>query len=152
MVVEKGRMEQRQHNRVAATATVTYRILDSGEKDIALDFPRYSETSIVQLPHLAKKFHSYHAVMKDISAGGLSIAGEQKFIIGDWVEISIQPPKYVAPVTMLAEIRWVRPLSQGGKDLHSAGVQILALDSESMDRFSRFLLSEKIRKDNEKSK
>ncbi|HXL73234.1 MAG TPA: PilZ domain-containing protein [bacterium] len=152
MAAEKGRMEQRQHHRVAATAIVTYRIMGSDEKENALDFPRYSETSIVQLPHLAKKFHSYHAVMKDISAGGLSVTGEQKFTEGDWVEVSMQPPKYASPVTMLAEVKWVKPISQMGKELYFAGIQILALDSDSMDRFSRFLLSEKIRMDNEKPK
>ncbi len=143
-------MEQRQRERISATANVTYRILEPDEKINALNFPRYSETSIVQLPHLAEKFHSYHAVMKDISEGGLSITGEKKLSVGEWVEISVLPPKYVAPVTMLAEVKWTRSFSQLGKELSTAGVMILALDSVSMDNFSRFLLSEKIRRDNEK--
>jgi hypothetical protein len=147
--MEKGWMEQRQHNRIPATANVTYRILEPSEKENILHFPRYSQTSIVQLPHLAEKFHSYHAVMKDISEGGLSISGERKFIVGEWVEISILPPKYITPVTMLAEVKWVRAFSRLGKELHTAGVLTLALDSESMDRLSRFLLEEKVRKENE---
>jgi hypothetical protein len=148
--MDKGWMEQRQRDRIAATANVTYRILDPEEKANALNFPRYSETSIVQLPHLAQKFHSYHAVMKDISEGGLSITGEKKLNVGEWVEISILPPKYITPVTMLAEVRWAKSFSQLGKELNTSGVMILALDSVSMDRLSRFLLSEKVRRDNEK--
>ncbi len=69
MVVEKGWMEQRRHGRTAATVNVTYRLLEPFEKENALDSPCYSETSMVQLPDLAKKFHSYHVVAKDISEG-----------------------------------------------------------------------------------
>jgi hypothetical protein len=151
MVVEKGWMEQRQHGRTAATVNVTYRLLEPFEKENALNSPVYSETSMAQLPDLAKKFHSYHAVTKDIAGGTLSVTGEQKFISDGWVELSILPPKYVAPVTLLAEIKWVRSFSRLGKSLHTAGVSVLALNSESMDRFSRFLLAEKVRRDNESS-
>ena len=142
-------MEQRQHDRVSATATVTYRILEPWEKEETLNFPRYSKTTIVQLPQLAQKIHAYHAVMKDISEGGLCITGEQNFTVGEWIEISILPPKYDTPVAMLAEVKWTRLSSQQGKALNTAGVSILALDSVSMDHLSRFLLTERIRKQNE---
>ena len=147
MVSEKGWMEQRRHDRIAATVNVTYRILDADEKEEALSFPRYSETSVIHLPQLAQKFHSYHAVTKDISEGGLSITGEQKFSIGEWVEISILPPKYITPVTRLAEVKWIRSYNQVGKAYFTAGVITLALDSESMDRLSKFLLAEKVKQD-----
>ena len=149
LVMEKGWIEQRRHDRISATANITYRVLEAEEKQAALQIPRYSETTIVHLPHLAKKFHSYHAVLKDISEGGLSITGDQKFNVGEWIEVSILPPKYASPVTMLAEIRWTRSFTQMGKEQNSAGVIILALDSVSMNQLSRFLLSEKIRRDNE---
>jgi hypothetical protein len=89
--------------------------------------------------------------MKDISEGGLSITGEQKFAVGDWLEISILPPKYDTPVTMLAEVKWVRSLSQSSKELNVAGVSTLALDRMSMDHLSRFLLMERKRLQEEKS-
>jgi PilZ domain len=149
MAVEKGWMEQRRQDRISATVNVTYRILEADEKLNILQMPRYSETSVNHLPRLAQKFHSYHAVTKDISEGGLSITGEQQFIAGEWVEVSILPPKYITPVTMLAEMKWARSFTQVGKPYYTAGVKILALDSESMDQLSKFLLTEKIKRDNE---
>jgi Tfp pilus assembly protein PilZ len=151
MNMDQGWMEKRQQDRISATANVTYRILDLREKEDILNYPCYSATTIIQLPQLAKKFHSYHAVMKDISEGGLSITGEQKFAVGDWLEISILPPKYDTPVTMLAEVKWVRSLSQSSKELNVAGVSTLALDRVSMDHLSRFLLMERKRLQEEKS-
>jgi hypothetical protein len=148
--MESGRMEQRQHERVSAIANVTYRILEPGEKEGILDFPRYSKTTIIQLPQLAKKFHAYHAVMKDISEGGLCITGVLKCVVGEWLEISILPPKYDTPVTMLAEVKWTKTVSQSGKELNAAGVSTLALDSVSMDHLSRFLLAERKRLQEEK--
>ena len=136
-------MEKRQQDWISTTANVTYRILDHWEKEDVLNFPRYSATTIVQLPQLAKKFHTYHAVMKDISEGGVSITGDQKFTVGDWIEISILPPTYDTPVTMLAEVKWVTSLSQSSKEFNAAGVSTLALDRESMDHLSRFLLMER---------
>jgi hypothetical protein len=150
--MDQGWMEKRQQDRISATANVTYRILDPGEKEQVLSFPRYSATTIIQLPQLAKKIHSYNAVMKDISEGGLCITGEQKFTVGDWLEISILPPKYDTPVMMLAEVKWVRSLSQSNKELNTAGVSTLALDKESMDHLNQFLLMERKRLQEEKSK
>jgi hypothetical protein len=98
---------------------------------------------------LAKKFHSYHAVTKDISEGGLSITGMMPFKVGEWVEVSILPPKYKIPVVMLSEVKWIKSYTQMGKAYYNAGVVVLALDSESMDQLSKYLLSEKIRQDNE---
>jgi hypothetical protein len=149
--MDQGWMEQRKNDRISATANVTYRVLDHWEKEGVLNFPRYSATTIVQLPQLAKKFHTYHAVLKDISEGGVSIMGAHKFTVGDWIEISILPPKYDTPVTMLDEVKWVRPLSQLGKEINAAGVSILALDSVSMNHLGRFLLTERIRLQAEKS-
>ncbi len=149
MVVEKGWMEQRRHERVAATVNVTYRVLGDEERTKVLHYPRYKDTGIIHLPQLAQKFHSYHAVTKDISEGGLSITGEYAFKVGEWVEVSILPPKYITPVTMLAEVKWIRSFNQVGKSYYSAGVLVLALDSDSMDQLSKYLLSEKIRQDNE---
>ena len=149
MVVEKGWMEQRRHERVSATVNITYRVLNVEEKVYVLNYPRYKDTSVIHLPKLAKKFHSYHAVTKDISEGGLSITGPIPFRVGEWVEVSILPPKYITPVVMLAEVKWIKSYNQLGKAYHNAGVVVLALDSDSMDSLSRYLLSEKIRQDNE---
>jgi hypothetical protein len=145
-----GWIEQRSKERVSATLKVTYRVLSVDEKKDALSNPRYRETTAQQLPDLSKKFHVYHAVTKDISESGLAVTGRQPFTLGEWVEISLQPPHYNAPVIILAEVKWCKAFNQSGENFYTAGVAILALDRESMDRLSLILLEEKIRKENEK--
>jgi hypothetical protein len=145
MDIQKGWMEQRRHERVAATLKVSYRVLGDGEKKDVLQQPRYNQTTADQLPQLAQKFHAYHAVTRDISEGGLSILGEHPFAQGDKVEIAIQLPQYKVPITFLAEVARSTSFFDLGKTMHSAGVKILALNREDMDRFMKYLLSEKLR-------
>lgn len=147
---QKGWMEQRRHERVSATLHITYRVLGAEEKDQALSQSKYSETTAEHLPHLSKKFHAYHAVTKDISEGGLSITGEHPFNEGDKVELSIQLPQYNVPITILAEVKRCVSYVQLGKTIYSAGVSILALDKDDMNRLGRYLLAEKVRQRNEK--
>jgi len=145
MTMQKGWMEQRRHERVAATLKISYRVLDSQEKDGILQQPRYNQTTADHLPHLAQKFHAYHAVTRDISEGGLSISGEHPFNQGDHVEISLQLPQFNVAVTILAEVARSSSFFELGKTMHNAGVKILALNREDMDRLMKFLLSEKLR-------
>lgn len=145
MDVQKGWMEQRRHERVAATLKVSYRVLGDGEKKDVLQQPRYSQTTADQLPQLSQKFHAYHAVTRDISEGGLSIAGEHPFTPGDHVEVAVQLPQYNVPITFLTEVARTTSYFELGKTMYNAGVKILALNREDMDRFMKFLLSEKLR-------
>lgn len=145
MAMQKGWMEQRRHERVAATLKISYRVLDSQEKDGILQQPRYNQTTAEQLPQLAQKFHAYHAVTKDISEGGLSVSGEHPFTQGEHVEISLQLPQYNVAVTILAEVMRATSFFELGKTMYSAGVKILALNREDMDRLMKYLLSEKLR-------
>jgi Tfp pilus assembly protein PilZ len=147
---QKGWMGQRNQERVSATLKVTYRILSADEKDDVLNQPRYTETTAEQLPDLSKKFHAYHAVTKDISEGGLAITGDYAFSVGEKLEISLHIPQFKVPVIALAEVRWSKPFTQLGVTYYTAGISILALDKDSMDRLSLFLLSEKVRLQNEK--
>lgn len=145
MVMQKGWMEQRRYERIAATLKVSYRVLDAEEKNGILQQPRYSQTTADQLPYLSQKFHAYHAVTRDISEGGLSISGEHPFSEGDHVEISLQLPQYNVAVTLLAEVARSSSFFDLGKTMYNAGVKILALNREDMDRLMMYLLSEKLR-------
>lgn len=145
MNVQKGWMEQRRHERVAATLKVSYRVLDEVEKKDILQHPRYSQTKAEHLPHLAKKFNAYHAVTRDISEGGLCITGEHPFAPGEHLEISVLLPQYNMPVTILAEVARSTSFFELGKNMFNAGVKILALNREDMDRFMKYILSEKLR-------
>ncbi len=145
MTIQKGWMEQRRFERVAATLKISYRILDDSEKDGAINLPRYSQTKAEHLPHLSQKFQVYHAVTRDISEGGLSINGEKPFTVGQHVEISIVLPQYNVPVTFLTEVMRAGSFFELGKTMYNAGVKILALNREDMDRLMKYVLSEKLR-------
>lgn len=143
--VQKGWMEQRNFERVAATLKVSYRILEETEKKEALEHSRYNQTMADQLPNLAERFHVYHAVTQDISQGGLSIMGERPFNIGNHVEIYLQLPQYKVQITLLAEVSRANSFFQLGKTMYSAGVKLIALNREDMVRLEKFLLGEKLR-------
>jgi hypothetical protein len=151
MTIQKGWMEQRRHERVAATLKISYRILEESEKEGTINQPRYNQTLAEHLPHLSQKFHVYHAVTRDISEGGLSINGEKPFTQGQHVEISITLPQYNVPVTFLTEVMRAGSFFEMGKTMYSAGVKILALNREDMDRLMKYVLSEKLRQQAGKS-
>lgn len=150
MAGQTGWMEQRKQERVSTALKVSYRALDSEEKNNLLGQPRYRQTTADQLPHLSQKFRMYHAVTKDISEGGLAILGDHSFAQGDHVEVSIQLPQYNVAVTFLAEVVRCSPYFELGKTLYSAGIRILALNREDMDRLAKYLLTEKLREKPEK--
>jgi hypothetical protein len=145
MTIQKGWMEQRHHERVAATLKISYRVLDDKEKSGALNQPRYSQTKAEHLPHLSQKFQVYHAVTRDISEGGLSVTGELPFSEGQHVEVSIVLPQYNVPITFLTEVMRAGSFFELGKTMYNAGVKILALNREDMDRLMKYVLSEKLR-------
>jgi hypothetical protein len=145
MAIQQGWMEQRRHERVAASLKISYRILDDTEKSGTINEPRYNQTKAEHLPHLSQKFHVYHAVTRDISEGGLSISGELPFAQGQHVELSIMLPQYKVPVTFLTEVMRCGSFFELGKTMYSAGVKILALNREDMDRLMKYVLSEKLR-------
>jgi hypothetical protein len=147
MVTKKGWLEQRSRERSSATVNVLFRVLDGPEKHGLLDHSKYKTTTLNHLPKLAQKFHVYQAVTKDLAEGNLSVTGEHSFAVEELVEISILPPKYVVPVTLLANVKWTRSFSQLGKTLSTAGITVVALDSESMDRLSRHFLADKLRRE-----
>ena len=149
MTIQKGWVEQRKHERVSTSLKVTFRVLGHEEKDV-IQHPRYSQTTAEHLPGLSQKFHAYHAVTKDISEEGLCLAGEHPFTAGDKVEISLQLPNVQVPVTLLAEVCRSSSFFNLGKTMYNAGVKILALNREDMDRFMRYLLSEKLKQQTRK--
>jgi PilZ domain len=145
MALQNGWMEQRRHERISSSLKVSYRVLGDEENKDVLAHPRYRHTTADHLPGLSQKFHVYHAVTRDISEGGLSIMGEHPFSEGEKVEVSLQLPQYKVPVTLLAEVARSSSIFNLGKTMYNAGVRILALNREDMERLGRYLLSEKLR-------
>ncbi len=148
MGTERGWIEQKQGHSVAGTANVTFRVLNPDEIGAVLSEPRYEQTVRENLKGLADKFHSYHLVHKDLTVGSFTLTGEQEMRHEDMVEFTVLPPKYISPVTMLGEVKWIKSYNQQGKAYHTAHLEIVALDSESMDRLNRYLFAEKVKRDN----
>jgi hypothetical protein len=148
--VQKGWMEQRKFERVATTLTISFRILEGNEGKESLEHSKYSQTTAAHLPQLAQKFHVYHAVTRDISAGGLSITGEQAFTMGQHVEIFLELPPNRSRLTLLAEVCRAGSFFEMGKTMYSAGVKLLALNREDMTKLGNFMLAEKLRQESTK--
>jgi hypothetical protein len=147
MGMQAGWMEQRKHERVAASLKVSYRVLDEIEKRSALRHPFYSQTTADQLPYLAKTFNAYRAVTKNISEGGIAVSGDYPFSKGEHVEISLQLPECNIPVKFLAVVARSTSFLDDGKTKYTAGVQILAVNRDDMKKLNCFLLEQKLRQD-----
>jgi c-di-GMP-binding flagellar brake protein YcgR len=145
MTLQQGWMEQRKHERVSTSLKVAYRVLSDKEGQEALSHQHYSETKTEHLPHLASKFHVYHAVTRDISEGGLSLTGERPFVIGAHVEIILTLPQYKKPITLLSVVVRAGEQFQSGKTIYNAGMKLLALNKEDMKQLANFILAEKLR-------
>lgn len=143
--IERGWMEQRRHERIATTLKVSYRVLDDVEKTASLDHPHYQQTTAEKLPQLAQKSHAYHAVTRDISEGGLSIMGERPFVDGAHVEVHLELPQYKGPLKILAVVARASSFFELGKTVYSAGLKLVALNSDDMKRLGNYLLAEKLR-------
>jgi hypothetical protein len=144
MVMQPGWMEQRKHERVAASLKVSYRVLDEDEKRTAIHHPFYSQTTAEQLPYLAKAFNAYRAVTKNISEGGIAVSGEYPFSKGEHVEIELQLPECSIPVKFLTTVVRTTSFMDDGKTKYTAGVKILAVNRDDMKKLNCFLLEQKL--------
>jgi hypothetical protein len=145
MTIQKGRMEQRKHERVASTLQVSYRVLEADDAGQVLDHPHYNQTKTEHLPELSRKFHVYHAVTKDISEGGLSLMEDQPFAPGTHVEIFLKLPQFNRPITLLAEVVRAGSFLETGVTMYNAGVKLLAINREDMTHLNNYLLEQKLR-------
>jgi hypothetical protein len=143
--IQQGWMEQRKHERVSTTLKVAYRLLDEVEKGQKLVHPHYSNTTADKLPQLSQKFHAYHAVTRDISESGLSLVGEHPFTNGAHVEVNMQLPQFKGSLNVLTVVMRTSSFFELGKTMYSAGVKMVAINSDDMKKLSNYLLAEKLK-------
>ena len=146
MSMNMGWMEKRQFERVDAAIKVSYRVIPKSELVRHLTDSAYRESTTDRLPELSKKSPTMHAVTKDISMGGLSLFGETEFPPDSALEIFLYLPTYPSPITMIAEILRTQASSSSTGELFRAGLKILAINKQDINRLDRFLLAEKLRK------
>jgi hypothetical protein len=143
--MENGLIGHLNKESLSLNLKASFRVLTADEKESVLNQPQYKETTADKLLPLSKKFHAYHIVLRDFSADGLSLSGDHPFVVGDRVEVSVQPQQYGIPVTMLVEAKATSSHTQLGNLVYTAGISILALDKDSLYRLNKYLLAEKIR-------
>ena len=148
--VKSGWMEKRQSERIDATVKVTYAVISKAELVSSLANPAYFESTADHLPELSKKSAIVHAVTQDISMGGMSLVGEDSFPPDSALEIHLYLPSYPTPITMIAEV--IRAQTESGSasmgSTFRAGIKILAINRKDVVRLDKYLLAEKIRKQN----
>jgi hypothetical protein len=146
MAMNMGWMEKRQYERVDAAIKVSYRVLSKEELVQNLVNPAYRESTVDRLPEISKKSPTMSAVTKDISMGGLSLFGENEFPPDSALEILLYLPAYPSPISMIAEVVRTQETSSATGELFRAGLKILAINKQDINRLDRFLLAEKLRK------
>jgi len=144
--MHQGWMEKRQFERVDAAIKVAYRVIPKSELVKYLTDSAYRESTTDRLPELSKKSPTMSAVTKDISMGGLSVMGETEFPPDSALEVFLYLPAYPSPITMIAEIVRTQTTGSSLGDMFRAGLKILAINKQDINRLDRFLLAEKIRK------
>ena len=149
MSIHSGWMEKRQFERIDATVKVTYSIVPQSELASTLAHSSYSESKVDHLPELSKKSAVVNAVTKDISVGGMALVGQEPFPADSALEIHLYLPAYPAPITLLAQVIRAQVESSGSSgSTYRAGIKILAINRKDVSRLDKYLLAEKLRRQN----
>jgi hypothetical protein len=146
-------MEKRQFERIDATIKVTYCLVPKAELVKILSDSAYRESSADHLPELSKKSAILHAVTKDISMAGMSLVGQETLPEDSALEIHLYLPGYPVPIKMIAEVvRMQTESTSNSGNTFRAGIKILALNRQDVNRLDKYLLAEKIRMRNAEPK
>jgi hypothetical protein len=146
MSFHSGWMEKRQFERIDASVKVTYSLIPKTDLVTSLSNPNYRESTTDHLPELSKKSAIVHAVTRDISIGGMSLVGQDPFPPDTALEIHLYLPTYPVPLTLLAEVIRIQAESSGSTgSTYRAGIKILAINRQDVNRLDKYLLAEKIR-------
>jgi c-di-GMP-binding flagellar brake protein YcgR len=144
--IHAGWMEKRQSERVDATVKVSYILIPKADLVATLANPAYRDSTTDRLPDLSKRSPTLHAVTRDMSLSGMSLVGQTDFPDDHALEINIYLPTYPAPLTVIAEVVRSHEEGSGERAVHRAGIKILAINRQDLSRLDRFLLAEKMKK------
>lgn len=145
-MLQTGWVEKRRFERIEAAVKVTYRVVERGELVQLMTQESYRESTTDVLPDLAQKSSVFRAITRDLSLGGLSLVGEEKFPLGVAVAIHLYLPGYPAPVTLIAEVVRSEEIAGPGGPSYRAGLKILAVNRDDVVRLEKYLLAEKLKK------
>ena len=78
--------------------------------------------------------HKYSGLCKNVSVEGLCFVSNKELSNGDLLLLEVYEPIVKGPVIMEAKVRWCKklPLDKKGKQMFSAGVQIISVNGKSV--------------------
>jgi hypothetical protein len=109
-------LDKRAHTRVPARIPVTYRLMED-HKEIRNIRELGVKTKVAQT--------------QDTSLGGMFIAGEETFKMGDILNLKISIPARPAPLSAFAEVVW--------SNASGAGLHFLAMKEEDSESLAAYI-------------
>ena len=139
-------MERRQFERLMASVKVSYQVVGKDELVKVLTQAAYKDSTVADLPDLARRSTVFHAVTRDLTPTGMSIVTQEPVSPGTAVTVQLVLASTPTPVTLLAEVTEVGK-SEGLKGTsYRAAVKILAINREDVVRIEKHLLVDKLKK------
>ncbi len=129
-----------------ASVKVSYQIVGKDELVKVLTQAAYKDSTVADLPDLARRSTVFHAVTRDLTPTGMSIVTQEPVSPGTAVTVQLVLASTPTPVTLLAEVTEVGK-SEGLKGTsYRAAVKILAINREDVVRIEKHLLVDKLKK------
>jgi uncharacterized protein (TIGR02266 family) len=84
--------------------------------------------------------HNFFAgLSRDISEGGLFVATDLAYDVGERVEIQLRFPGDDAPTSLVTEVAWVRAHSAGGDAAPGLGLRFVEPTEPTLERIRGFM-------------
>ena len=129
-----------------ASVKVSYQIVGKDELVKVLTQAAYKDSTVADLPDLARRSTVFHAVTRDLTPTGMSIVTQEPVSPGTAVTVQLVLASTPTPVTLLAEVTEVGK-SEGLKGTsYRAAVKILAINREDVVRIEKHLLVDRLKK------
>ena len=107
-------------------------------------FPRFNLLVDVLVSKRATSEQEKLLITKNISQGGACIIADEEFKESDILDLKIFLPEEKQPLKVPATVVWVREIvigEEGEKRRYDVGVKFIGLDTETMNKFNRYLVN-----------
>jgi hypothetical protein len=146
----QGFLEKRDAERVAASLTVKYKLIEKAVADTLLAQDTYGDVFAADLAKDAKQTGDEvkDAFTENISVSGIRLVGDLRLVggkalnEGDFVELEISLPDAPRPVRALALVVWSDADNQDPVRFH-AGLFFSGINKQDVSKVARFLILQK---------
>ena len=151
MDMHKGRMEQRQHERVVAQMSVRFYVLDESHAQTLAEDAAYRETHMDKIDVEARPETVLKGVTRDISTGGFCLLSDHALDIGTPVMVDMEVPGLPRPLRALARVVRRDNAAGAARDATGTsavwvcGLQIAAINKDDLRRIENLILEMKFK-------